>query len=156
MALNFDDRGLLPIGIHDATMSEVNELLARCQRSDRRIVLFKKLTAYLAELRKTNWACRVIINGSFVMPLVDEPNDIDIILVLPVNWDSAAEIGPMHYRLVNRKATRSEYEIDVYAVVAGSLAEQKFLELFQQVRIEWCRQFGWPTDSRKGLVRVIL
>src|SRR5262245_1676341 len=100
MPLTFDDRGLLVPGTHDATPAEVERAFARFQRSDRRITLFAKLRAYLAELRQTGWACHVILDGSFVMPMVDEPNDIDVILVLPADWDLTRELRPFEYNVV--------------------------------------------------------
>jgi hypothetical protein len=57
MALTFDDRGLLVPGTHDAALAEVDQAFARFQRSDRRITLFAKLKAYLAELRQKGWSC---------------------------------------------------------------------------------------------------
>lgn len=37
MTLAFDDRKLLPEGVYEASLKEVEELFARFQRSDRRI-----------------------------------------------------------------------------------------------------------------------
>jgi hypothetical protein len=97
----------------------------------------------------------VILDGSFVMPPVDEPNDIDLILVLPSDWDMFRELKPFEYNVVSRKFTRREYQIDVLPAPAGSQAEREYQLLFEGIRIEWCRQFGWPAGSTKGLVRVV-
>jgi hypothetical protein len=156
MDLNFDDRNLLAPGVHDATLEVVKQHFAKFQKTDRRMTLFKKLEAYVGELKKTGWKCSLILDGSFVMPAVDAPNDIDVILVMPSDWDVAADLTPFEYNLVSHKRTQKEYRIDAYAVPAGSDAERRFLELFQQVRIEWCRQFDLPEDSQKGMVRLIL
>jgi hypothetical protein len=150
-----DDRKLLPPGVHDATLEEVEEYFGRFQRTDRRLILFQNLKAFLAELKRTGWACTVIIDGSFVMPPIDEPNDIDLILVMPNDWDMTAELRPFEYNIVSRKHTKKEYKIEVYAVLPGSEAELRVRTLFEQVRIEWCQQFNWPTDSRKGIVRLL-
>jgi hypothetical protein len=153
--LLFDDRHLLPPGVHEATLAEIETHFARFQRSGRRITLFGHLKAYLDAVMKTGWACSVIIDDSFVMPLVDEPNDIDLILVMPANWDMTADLRPFEYNVVSKAYTKREYKIEVYAVLPRSEQEQSYLELFQQVRIEWCRQFGWPADSKKGIVRIL-
>lgn len=155
MPLTFDDRGLLIPGTHDATLAEVEQAFARFQRSDRRITLFAKLKAYLAELRQTGWECHVILDGSFVMPMVDEPNDIDLILRLPADWDTTRELRPFEYNVVDRAFTRREYNIEVVAVPAGSEEEARIRQLFDQVRPEWCRLFGWLPGSLKGLVRIV-
>jgi hypothetical protein len=75
MPLVLDDRQLLPPGIHEATLEEIETLFARFQRTNRRLDLFANLKRYVAEVQRTGWACHIIIDGSFVMPPVDEPND---------------------------------------------------------------------------------
>jgi hypothetical protein len=155
MSLTFDDRGLLPPGIHDATLDEVEQAFARFQRTDRRIKLFEKLRAYVAELRKTGWTYTLLIDGSFVMPPVDAPNDIDAILVFPAAWDMEQQLRPFQYNLVSKRVTKKDYNIEVYPVPAGSADEQEFLDLFARVRVEWSEQFGWPNQSFKGVVRIL-
>lgn len=155
MPLNFDARGLLPPGVHDATLDEVKQSFAQFQRTDRRLTLFDKLKAYLAEVAKTGWACQVVIDGSFIMPAVDEPNDIDMILVFPSDWDLTSSLRPFEYNLVSKSFTKREYKVEVFAVTDGSARHHHFLGFFAQVREEWCRKFGWPDDTIKGLVRVV-
>jgi hypothetical protein len=155
MPLTFDARGLLEPGPHAATLAEVEEAFARFQRSDRRITLFAKLKRYLAELKQTGWACHLILDGSFVMPMVDEPNDIDVILVLPADWDLTRELRPFEYNVVDKMFTKREYDIEVIAAPAGSEREARIRQLFDQVRPEWCRLFGWRVGSLKGLVRIV-
>ena len=155
MPLPFDDRGLLPPGIHDATLAEIETSFARFQRTDRRIKLFEKLKVYLTELGRTGWPCEVILDGSFVMPPVDEPNDIDVILVLPSDWDMVRDLKPFEYNVVDKTFTRQEYRVEVFPVPARSEQEVQTQALFAQVRIEWCRAFGWPTNAKKGVVRIV-
>ena len=97
----------------------------------------------------------MILDGSFVMTPVDEPNDIDLILVMPAGWDMAADLRPFEYNVVDKRYTRREYHLEVYPVLPDSDEYRKFLELFTQVRIEWCKRFGWPEDSLKGVVRIV-
>jgi hypothetical protein len=155
MTLAFDDRQLLAPGVHDTSLEEVDEYLGRFQRSDRRMKLLGKLRAYAAEVKKTGWECSFILDGSFVMPGVDEPEDIDLILVLPEEWDLAADLKPYQYNLVSKKRVKKEYGLDVLPVRAGSVEEQKWVAFFGQVNVKWCQLFGWPADTTKGLVRVI-
>lgn len=53
MALALNDRDLLPEGVYDASLKEVEELFGRFQRSDRRTKLFKKLREYVKVLQKS-------------------------------------------------------------------------------------------------------
>src|SRR6266542_3924842 len=84
MPLAFDARRLLPEGVHDASLDEIERDLSH---SDRRRKLFDNLKQYVANVKMTGWKCQVLVDGGFVMPAVNEPNDIDIILVLPAEWD---------------------------------------------------------------------
>src|SRR5438128_12671441 len=102
MALAFDDRKLLTEGIHQASLAEVEEHCARFQRSGRRIRLFRKLCDYLAAVKKAGCGTSVILDGSFVMGCVDEPSDIDLILILPPDWDPEADLKPFQYNLVSQ------------------------------------------------------
>ena len=63
---NLDENGLLPEGVHEATIEEVRELFGRFQRTDQRLALFSKLSRFLDELRSTGLITAVIVNGSFV------------------------------------------------------------------------------------------
>jgi hypothetical protein len=151
MPLTFDERRLLPPGIHDATLEEIERHFAL---SGRRRALFEKLKEYLSFVRLTGWACQVLIDGSFVMPAVTEPQDIDIILVLPDGWDlGRRDFKPFEYNVIDRAHTRRTYKIEVYAVAPGSERYDFYFTLFTKVRIEWCRQFNLPPDAEKGIVR---
>lgn len=152
MPLNFDARRLLPEGVHDATLEEVEAALSL---SGRRRTLFDNLKQYAASVRMTGWACQLLVDGSFVMPAVAEPNDIDIILVLPADWDMArTDFKPYEYNVLDKGHTRRAYRIEVYPVLPGSERYRSFFDLFTKIRVEWCRQFGLPEDARKGIVRL--
>ncbi|MCI0380401.1 MAG: hypothetical protein L0215_22680 [Gemmataceae bacterium] len=156
MALALDDRGLLPNGVHDASLEEVEALFARFQKSDRRLTLFKKLRDYLAAVKKAGCGQSVIINGSFVMGCVDEPEDIDLILVLSKDWDWDADLKPYQYNLVSKRRVRKDLGFDLFLAAEGTEDEQNWIKFFSRVNMKWRQQFGWPANSTKGLVRVAL
>ncbi len=156
MPLLFDDRQLLVGGVQDASLEVVEEHFSRFQRTGRRIKLFGKLCEYLAAVKKAGCGIAAIIDGSFVMTCVDEPEDTDLILVLPPGWDETAELQPYQYNLVSKKRVKQEFGLEVFPVAAGSGDEQKWIDFFSQVNPKWCKMFGWPLESKKGIVRVIL
>ncbi len=151
-----DDRKLLPPGVHDASLRVVEKLFGRFQRSDRRPRLFRKLRDYLAAVKQAGCGSSVIINGSFVMGCVDEPEDIDLILVLPADWDEAADLRPYQYNLVSKRRVKREFGLDVSVVKPDSEREREWLGFFSRVNVKWCAQFGWPDKLTKGIVRVTL
>jgi len=156
MSLMFDDRMLLTPGVHEASMKEVEQHFARFQKSDRRIRLFRRLSDYVAALKKAKCATSVILNGSFVMACIDEPDDVDLILIFPPGWDDAADLKPYQYNLVSKRRVRKEYGLDIFPVMTGSAREQDWTAFFTVINVKWCRQFGWPNETTKGLVRVTI
>lgn len=156
MELAFDERKLLHPGVHDASMETVEALFGKFQRSDRRMNLFAKLTEFVEAVKKAGCGSSVIIDGSFVMGCVDEPDDIDIVLVLPPGWDSQAELRPFQYNLVSKSAVRQTYPFDLFVVKNGSAEEAVWIEFFGQVTPDWSKHFGWPKDLRKGILRIIV
>ncbi len=153
MPLVFDQRNLLTEGVHDANVDEIRLAFGG---TGRRSKLCDNLTQYIADVKATAWACDVLIDGSFVMPSVAEPNDIDVILVLPGDWDlTRRDFRPFEYNTLDRASAKREYRIEVYPVVPGSPRHQYFLDFFAGIRIEWCDHFGLPREARKGIVRVV-
>ena len=154
MPLEFDERGLLPCGVHDATLEEVEEYFGRFQRTDQRIALCKKLKAYISALKSSDINCSLIVDGSFIMTRVDEPEDIDLVLVLPEDWDMDADLKPYQYNVVSKKRVRQQYRFDLFAVRKSTKDERDWLDFFGQVNVKWCELFGWPDDLTKGVVRI--
>lgn len=156
MELVFDDRKLLLPGVHEVSLETVKEHFGKFQRSDRRLILFAKLSDYLNALKKAGCGQSVILDGSFVMACIEEPEDIDIVLVMPSEWDMAADLKPFQYNLVSKKVVKSAYRFDLFTVKAGSVGEEGWIDFFGGVDLKWRVKFGWPPETRKGIVRVIL
>lgn len=154
--LTFTDRKLLEVGVQESTLEAIEDAFARFQGTDRRVKLFAKLRSYLEEVKAADCGTSAIIDGSFVMGCVDAPNDIDLILILPNDWDWSMELQPYRYNLISKRRVKAEFGLDVFPVKPGSIEERKWIEFFCQVNIKWCQNFGWPSDSRKGIVRVAI
>ena len=150
----FDSWGNLPPGIHSASLDEVERLFGKFQQTDRRLILFRQLKAYLREILLTEWDVDLILDGSFVMSRVDEPEDIDAILVLPHDWDLSAELRPFEYNLLSRKRTRKTYGFDVFAVRRSSMEYNYWTEFFMQISPKWLNHFSMNIGARKGLIRI--
>ena len=151
-----DEFGLLPPGIHNATMAEIEDRFGRFQQTTRRRDLFRKLNEYVCEIQAVDWSVDLVINGSFVMTNVDEPNDIDVILILPEDWDFTAEVKPFEYNLLARRRIQRRYELDLFGVPRNSETEKNMVDFFSQVRSEWCDRLQIPYSQEKGLIRIEL
>lgn len=135
--------GLLPVGVHEASFEELRDRFGSFQRTDRRPSLFKRLEAFVAELRASRLVTIMLIDGSFVTS-ADEPNDVDVILVLPQTHNFGAELLPFQYNVLSRRAVRRRHGIDLLVAVEGSTLLDEYVEFFSQVR-------GRP-DVRKGML----
>ncbi len=147
--------GMLPPGIHDGTVDDVERLFGRFQRSDRRRTLLMKLKEYVEEIKKAGWDATVIVDGSFVMSNVDEPDDIDVVLVLPPGWDMASDVRPFEYNLLSKKRVKKRFGFDVFPVRHASAEFQYWTDFFMQVNPKWNDPLEVPVGSRKGIVRIV-
>lgn len=151
-----DERGLLPPGVHDVSMEDVEAMFGQMQRTTRRMVLFKSLKQFVDEVRRAGFATEIRIDGSFVMKQVDEPGDIDVVLVMKPDWDMAsADIKPFEYNLLSKKRTKQTYGIEVYTVLAGIADDPDGMSaFFEQVNPRWSQLYNWPSGLKKGVLRV--
>lgn len=142
---DFDEHGLLPVGVHDCTLAEVAARFGIFQGNEQRPRLMIKLSEFLEEVRASGIVREVLVDGSFV---TDEPspNDIDLVVVLPSTHDRAAELLPLQYNVVSKKRVRSRFGFDTVSVRQGTIEYASSIEFFQQVR-------GEP-GLRKGLLRL--
>lgn len=155
MDLVFDERKLLVPGVHEVTLDDVKEAFGKFQKSDRRVTLFAKLVEYTDAVKRTGIGASVIIDGSFVMGCIDEPDDIDLLLVLPANWDIAADLKPYQYNLVSKREVRRAFGFDQFVVKTESMEETAWIEFFAGINMKWREKFGWPEETRKGMLRVL-
>src|SRR5438309_11440037 len=105
--------GVLPEGVHDCTMEEVDARFGRFQRSDRRIRLTERLRAYIKEARSTGMAAAVIVDGSYISGK-DEPSDIDLILVLRPDFNPAVPLRPFEYNIQSKRRVKEQYRFDLF------------------------------------------
>lgn len=89
----------------------------------------------------------VVIDGSFVTTKPD-PNDIDLVLVLPASHDFSADLPGAQYDILAQKRVRKRFGFDILVVKNGSESMDQAVAFFQQVR----QQPG----VRKGLLEILL
>lgn len=132
MIPEFTAQGLLPPGIHQATVEEFKERFVVFQRSDRRFRIFASLEKLFDQAVRSGLVKRIIMAGSFVTTK-PEPNDFDCIVVL----DPAIvgkSLRPFEYHLVSRPIARRMFGGDIMPALDNSMALQQYLEFFQTTR----------------------
>lgn len=156
MSLNLNEKQILPDGIHESNLDGVRDRFGSFQRTDRRTKLFAKLSEYIDELRLADLAEAVIVDGSFIMGCIDEPNDIDLILVLRETWDMTEDLRPFQYNLVSKRDVKRKYPFDLKAVRANSPEEAEWVMFFSKINTKWYDEYGFEPGSTKGLVRIAI
>ena len=96
----------------DFWAATTNKQLNFVQHADRRIQLFKKLAAYLKEAFQVNFVVAVLVDGSFVTAK-EEPNDIDLVLILRADHTLGAPVRPFEYNVISKRRVRRRHGFDV-------------------------------------------
>jgi hypothetical protein len=154
-SFTIDDRGLVPPGHYIVTLAEIGRAFGQKLRTSRRPDLFAKLRGYVAELTRAGWEHSLFIDGSFVMGLVDEPGDVDVIVLMPSGWVVPEKTPPSRSNPLERAWAFKHHDVELLLADRGSPRETEFIELFQKVHPKWISHFGWPEGLRKGLLRVV-
>src|SRR6266700_5175068 len=115
--LNAD--GLLPDGIFDCSLADVQQRFGSFQSSDRRPRLLKRLKELVIALKRTGLFEAVVIDGSFVTGK-PAPNGIDLIAVLLAGHDFEREFRMFEYSMLSRVLLRQRFGFDVVLVEQGS------------------------------------
>ncbi len=141
------EEGFLPAGIYDCTLDEVESVFGRFQKSERRVQLAKNLREFVAELINAKIGNWLLIDGSYVT-IKEEPGDIDIVLVLPEDFDLSAELTPTEYNLISNRVVKRKYDFHLFITLENSGEYVDIVDFFQRVMQR--------PDLRKGLLRLAL
>jgi hypothetical protein len=140
--------GLLPEGIHPATLGEVEESFGRS--SDTRAALYSKLCAFLDLARSFDVFTSIVIDGSFVTDKA-APNDIDAVLILP-GAKLKGLMGHADYLKLDNPEVKAKFAIDLF-IEPGLDGMAIF---FQKLKTEDALQRGVGPRQRRGVVEVTL
>lgn len=132
MLPEFTEIGLLPEGLHGATLDEFEQRFVYFDVSDRRFRLFDKLQELYHQARNSGIVRRILVGGSFVTSK-PEPNDFDCIIVLDPSV-MEHDLRPMEYNLVSRHMARRVFGGDVIPVIEESLFYHRYMRFFQSTR----------------------
>lgn len=144
---------VLPVGVHDCTIEEIEAAFGRFQKSDKRMRLTEKLRTYLDEARRSGLLRAVIIDGSYVMGS-DEPEDIDLIVVLPAGYTWPDELKPFQYNAVVKQGIKRRFSFDAFPRIEGTEAYDQLLAFFMSVNLN--KHAGLTSRPHKGVLRVML
>jgi predicted nucleotidyltransferase len=144
---DFDENGFLPVGVYACILEEVEQRFGKFQRTSQRPELFAKLRDYVKEARNARIVKAIVLDGSFVTDKAS-PNDIDMIVVLPEDYDFRTKRPPFQYNVTSRSQARRRLKFDIVSVHENSAAYHKAVAFFQQDRER--------EDVQKGVLRIEL
>jgi Family of unknown function (DUF6932) len=140
---DFNPIGDLPVGVHEATLSEVIQHFGG--GSLQRRTVSRRLQRIYKLAHGTNYLARFIVFGSFVTKK-PEPNDVDIFMLMEDAFDSAQVSGEEAIIFDHPAAQNSEgasvFWIRRMAAIGG---EQEAIEDWQIKR----------DQTRRGIIEVI-
>lgn len=143
----FEEHGVLPDGLHDCTIGEVAERFGKFRTSDRRLRLWGELRDFINEAKASAAIEAVLVDGSFVTA-TDEPNDIDLVLVISATFDFSVDLAPAVYNLLAQRYVRRRFGFDIVVAQEGSQSLAEAVSFFRQVKQR--------PGVMKGLLRIKL
>lgn len=147
MIPTFTEYGYLPEAIYDCTTEEASNRFGTFQRSDRRPQLWAKFVEFMREAESCGLIDAILLDGSFVT-VEDEPNDMDLVVVVSSDHDFSREFQPSEYNVLSRRRVHRYFGLDVLVARSESEEYRRYVGFFQQVRLE--------PGRKKGILRIWL
>lgn len=147
----FDDRGLLPAGVHVCTLTEFKIWAGSIPNAEHRLMLVEKFERFLNDIVRPiapGWP--LVIDGSFV---TDKklPNDIDFALDLRDCGDPVV-LGEAFCTIFRGNSqNKVSYNVDGYVILPGG---NDFQDFFGYVGQKTGNIKGINEKDRKGTLRV--
>lgn len=142
----FDENGLLPNGVHDCTVNDIQVALTWNQH---RLSLFQQFSDFLENELRPLFDSPVYFDGSFVTNK-DEPDDTDIVLDLSNVSDAEKWIG-IQFMMSNQSRLKDEYRVHFWVNLPGG---NDFAAFFQYVGVKTAKLKGLDPFHQKGILRL--
>ena len=139
---NFTSDGVLPEGIHNATLDEIRERFCSFGDIEKRMNLFKSLCEYAKEVKKHNVNFYICIDGSYVTAK-ECPGDLDVLILYDFEY-----YNKDWQDLISDNTASIRFKgLQILSAFLESYGEDELLEFAQRVK---------GRILRKGIVKVIL
>jgi hypothetical protein len=144
-----DPTGLLPAGVHVATLPEIG--LTFGSQNARRIDLFDKLRALVAFANGFGLFTALYVDGSFTTDKA-VPGDIDAVLEIPRNALLGLLLLPNALTILDSVEIKATYEIDLFI----NYPPPGMVSFFQSLRPAEALARQLPPDHTRGILKVDL
>lgn len=154
MIPNFNEKGYLPAGLHQATLDEFKNRFVTEPTSETRANIFRGYLNYLSELEPLRVTIKQWVDGSFTTAK-QNPSDIDLV----TQWDGAKvdhdpQIQIKLNSLLNQHDIKIKYNCDVYGFPKYPEGDPLFQETLKW-RCYWLGLFGFTRGENpdpKGII----
>lgn len=145
----FTNHGLLPVGIHDCNIADVEAYFCG---NDHRRDIWARFLDFLAWVETMPKPSAILIDGSFVTDKA-LPSDVDVVVDISTcdTRDQNTWFGA-HAR--EHGAHKANHKTDFYPYVKG--VSNEFGLFFQYVRVSEALERGVSAEQRKGILRMQL
>ena len=141
-----DVHGLLPAGVHDCTLMEIETVFARNAHRRR---LYRDFASCFEDELRSRFAAPILVDGSFVTS-AEEPNDVDVVLdVLGVSREDRKQC--LKFWNLHRKRLMSNYRVDLWLNLSGG---EDMAAYFQGMRARDAKFADLDEHHRKGILRI--
>ncbi len=148
MIPQFDQHGLLPPGVHNCTLAEIENRLCF---TDRRALLFQNLTRFVeAEWAPLDSGCPLLIDGSFARNK-PHPDDIDVVMDLADARHANGAMGAMAIWLRHEEIKKA-YNLDVWP--RHPTFPKDLGAFFQYLGEKAAAELRLPVRHPKGILRI--
>lgn len=141
--------GLLPPGIHDATLDEIQGMFGSA--NDTRTAIMAGLSELVVLVRAAIVIRELYIDGSFITSKA-VPGDVDVVAMFQPSDFLAFATSPHATLLVNRGAVKSKYKVDL--LLGPNMGGM--VTFFQGLRPERALELRVSATHKKGILRVRL
>lgn len=139
----FNEEGDLPPGVHRATLAEILERFG--QGSVQRCAVADRLNRVYQLVTSTGQLARFVVFGSFVTAK-DDPNDVDIILLMEDTFDLASVTGEAALLFQHMEADAHFGASVFWTRRAGAIGGEQAMIEYWQIRRE---------GGRRGIVEIV-
>jgi hypothetical protein len=149
---NFVTGGILPTGIHDCDLSEIESVFVY---NNRRKFIWQSLTSYFSQIKLISDIDIICIDGSFVTNK-EEPNDVDIVVEFP-DYGRLRDLSMSMPNLFMRQIVKDTLPIDLLPSFNFPLSNMEDMrDFFQKLRPAEAIERGLPVGAKKGILRISL
>jgi Family of unknown function (DUF6932) len=150
---NLTNKGLLPIGVFDCTLAEIEARYSTVNHRPQRENLWNLFNEYLAVIRPLGIVQAIYVDGGFVTDKT-MPKDIDLVLELPP--PSPAFRAVLMNPAFNHDTVEVQYKMDIWLWHPAAVADDDWVAWFQEIKPKDLVRLHLKPDARKGILRVAL